>query len=60
MPRDPDRIPVILRKLEKVWRKVPDQRLGQLIGNAAGTDNFRLIEDDEMLASLEKLSAQWD
>ena len=29
--RDPNRIPEILKELEKIWSKYPDLRLGQLI-----------------------------
>lgn len=31
--RDPERIERILRMLESLWKKYPDQRLGQLLGN---------------------------
>lgn len=31
--RDPKRIPVILAKLEELWKKYPDLRFGQLVGN---------------------------
>jgi uncharacterized protein YihD (DUF1040 family) len=34
--RDPKRIPRIIKKLEKVWKKHPDYRLGQLISNLQG------------------------
>jgi hypothetical protein len=34
--RDPARIPRICKKLEKVWKKHPDQRLGQLVSNLMG------------------------
>jgi len=34
--RDPNRIPRICEKLERVWRKHPDWRLGQLISNLIG------------------------
>lgn len=34
--RDPKRIPRICKKLEKVWKKHPDHRLGQLISNLLG------------------------
>lgn len=33
MPRDPNRIPHVLRALEAAWRRYPDLRLGQLIEN---------------------------
>lgn len=31
--RDPERIPKILKALEILWKKFPDQRLGQLLEN---------------------------
>ena len=31
--RDPKRIQIILKKLEKIWEKYPDMRLGQLLEN---------------------------
>ena len=31
--RDPKRIPIILKRLENIWRRFPDLRLGQLIEN---------------------------
>lgn len=49
--RDPKRIKIILTELEKVWNKVPDQRLGQLIENITfSTDRNYLfyVEDDRM------------
>lgn len=34
--RDPKRIPRICKKLEKLWKKYPDFRLGQLVSNLLG------------------------
>jgi hypothetical protein len=34
--RDPKRIPRIIKKLEKAWKRSPDQRLGQFISNLIG------------------------
>lgn len=31
--RNPDRIPIILEKLEVLWKRMPDLRLGQLLEN---------------------------
>jgi hypothetical protein len=42
--RNPDRIPYVLRELEKIWRKVPDYRLGQLMWAIAQRDPH-FIED---------------
>lgn len=33
MPRKPERIPLVLQKVEEIWREHPDWRLGQLIEN---------------------------
>lgn len=46
--RNPDRINRILKMIEEIWKKNPDLRLCQLIGNVfpAG-DNYRM-EDDEL------------
>ena len=48
--RDPKRIKRILKKLEKVWIKCPDLRLGQSLENIAkskGVDLFYL-EDNSL------------
>lgn len=47
--RDPDRIPKVLREIEKLWKKHPDWRLGQLIYNIPGRDPFH-IEDYDLVA----------
>jgi hypothetical protein len=53
--RDPERIPLVLHEIEKVWRLHPDWRLGQLLCNlAAWIDTSENIvwdvEDDALLA----------
>lgn len=54
--RDPERITEVLEELERVWRKNPDWRLGQVIGNVIRPSNDPFyIEDDKMLARLKKL-----
>lgn len=59
--RDPDRIPVILKEIEKVWKRNPDLRLGQLIVDAADTeDNVFYIEDENLLAGLEELYKEYE
>ena len=58
--RNPDRIPIILKRLENIWMKHPDLRLGQLFINLCfllkqkGIIMFS-IEDDELLNELEKM-----
>lgn len=68
MSRPADRIEPMLALLRQAWYAHPDQRLGQLIGNAArqpGTDNgfgnevYRdpfNVEDDELWQSLKALA----
>ncbi len=65
--RDPARIGEILGKLEKAWRRVPDQRLGQLLVNIM-PDRIQspaifYKEDDEWARELdefEKRSLEWE
>ena len=56
--RNPDRIPEILKELEKFWKQVPDLRLGQIISNLSyesmkNNDPF-YIEDDDLLELLKQ------
>jgi hypothetical protein len=55
MNRDPKRIPKILKRLEEVWTRCPDLRLGQLvfIGTPYATSPF-YVEDEELVSSIEK------
>ena len=50
--RDPDRIPVILERLQKVWEKYPDLRFGQLVLNVLRND-FYYVEDEELVSRIE-------
>lgn len=54
--RDKNRIPEILKELEKVWLEHPDFRLGQLITIATKPENPHpstfYIEDDKILDNL--------
>lgn len=53
--RDPKRIEPLLKKIEKIWLKCPDLRLGQLITTHFLTiEKLRLIEDDELEKILEE------
>ena len=55
--RDPNRIPRVLDLLEKVWKEVPDWRLGQLIENIArdmGWNDAYYVEDDDLQKELRK------
>ena len=47
--RDPNRIPVIIDKLEKLWKTVPDWRFCQIISNLHGLgpqDIFHTQDED--------------
>lgn len=56
VPRDPTRIPEVLRLIEQVWEKHPDLRLGQLLLNHLHPDSpcpkLYAIEDDQLLRLL--------
>ena len=54
--RDPNRIPEVLARIERVWRRFPDLRLGQLISNAVYCDPFH-IEDERLVDLLERYAA---
>ena len=60
--RDPERIPLVLQEIEKVWRLHPDWRLGQLVCNlAAWIDASQNIvwdvEDDALVAEAQRHAA---
>jgi uncharacterized protein YihD (DUF1040 family) len=60
-PRDPDRIPKVLSKIEKLWQKSPDLRLGQLLGNCANSElKLYYMEDDVLLRRLEAMYGEAD
>ena len=53
--RDPNRIPVMLEALKRLWSTYPYLRLGQLIvGLNANKDPFYL-EDNELLEKIERM-----
>ena len=51
--RDVDRIPVILGRLEKIWKNNPDLRLGQLILNVINESILYYLEDDVIITEIE-------
>jgi hypothetical protein len=61
-PRNPKRIPIVLKTLESVWKQQPDLRLGQLISIASRLINEHLdpfyIEDDKMMQGLDYLGVK--
>ena len=54
--RNPNRIPIIIKKLEEAWKRVPDWRLGQLISNlrGPGVQDVFYLEDDELEKRLDE------
>ena len=54
MPRDPDRIPLVLAALERYWTKHPDLRLGQIVSNVSGKYDPFYLDDTDLLTALEK------
>jgi hypothetical protein len=58
--RDPQRIPRILAKIEELWTRHPDMRLGQLVSNAARLGGWNqndvfYVEDDKTEKGLDAL-----
>lgn len=51
--REPKRIEEILDKIEKLWKKYPDSRFGQLISNIILDEELYYLEDDRFLKKLE-------
>ena len=51
--RDPKRIVPILCVIETIWKKHPDLRLCQVIGNVAPYDNY-YVEDHDLKKRLEE------
>ena len=54
--KDPKRIKKVLREIEKVWKKYPDLRLMQLLGNVWTEEQFDsyYIEDKILLRYLKR------
>lgn len=50
--RDPDRIPLVLQRIEQVWERYPDLRLGQLLINVFNMD-FYHVEDEDLARRVE-------
>ena len=53
--RDPKRIPKLLKRLEKLWKKHPELRLAQLIGTVWRGDPY-YVEDEVFIGKLEEAS----
>jgi uncharacterized protein YihD (DUF1040 family) len=56
--RDPKRVKRIVEKLEKIWSRFPDWRLGQLLINISSSKWLDLycMEDEELEEYLDSLS----
>lgn len=52
--RDASRIPEILKRLEELWKKYPDLRLGQLISNVIQDPALYYVEDEQLIDYLEQ------
>ena len=56
---DPDRITPMLAKIEELWKKAPQLRLGQLLSNCAKAEvQLYYMEDDVLLEKLETMYAE--
>ena len=53
--RDPSRIPIILKEIERIWLEDPDLRLCQLIGNCYESGDLYYKEDDDLLKRLKEV-----
>ena len=46
--RNPKRIDRVLKLIKKIWKKYPDLRLFQLLGNAFPAQDNYYVEDDDL------------
>ena len=54
--RDPERITFVLNKVQEIWKKVPQLRLGQLLGNTCKSElQLYYLEDKALLERLEAM-----
>lgn len=74
--RDPNRIPRILAEIQRIWKRYPDLRLGQLLENgkyniddadrmkASVTPTFQqdlfYLEDEELVANLKQFDGRME
>lgn len=54
IPRNPERIDKVLERIKVAWKKYPDMRLGQLLVVCAESSNLAGVEDDDLLAGIER------
>lgn len=50
--RDPKRVDRILEKIKKIWKRYPDLRLFQLLGNCLPTNGDHYYVDDDIIEKL--------
>lgn len=53
--RDPKRIPLLLARIQDMWEKSPDLRLGQLILNAIEPGQEYHLECEVIVSQMEAL-----
>lgn len=53
--RDPERIDRILKMIEKIWKKHPDLRLMQLLGNCYSPGDNYFKEDKALEKNLKRV-----
>ncbi len=59
--RDPARIDPTLEKIGEIWKRSPQLRLGQLLGNCVQSEiKFYYMEDDVLLEKLEAMYREID
>ena len=54
IPRNPERIDLILERLKVAWKKYPAMRLGQLLAVCIESSNIAGVEDVDLLAGIER------
>ena len=52
--KDPNRIDETIEVMKRIWKKNPQLRLCQLIGNIFSGDNYH-IEDDVLVSKLKEV-----
>ena len=53
--RDFNRIMPMLERIEAIWKRNPDLRLMQLLGNVTGAGDPYYVEDDVLLEGLKRV-----
>ena len=51
--RDPNRIPEILHRIEVIWLRNPDLRLGQIISHVVDPKYLYEIDDEKFIKMIE-------